>query len=298
MPKSKIISWNINGLKSWSETEGVFDFLKEQNPDIFCIQETRSSVDKIENEYNNICSEFPFQYYHFGERKGYSGTAIFSKIKPVNIVFGILNSDSEKVGNEGRVITLEFEDFFIINVYTPNSKFNTQISSATRLDYRINIWDKAFRLHLEKLKKSGKEIIVCGDMNVMERDIDLQNYDFYFKENPGFKEKVLQERNSFLSFLELGLIDIYRKLYPDKIAFSWVGPPALHLPSNRLDYFLVSKKIEEKTEDVKIISNQDGSDHFPISLTLNQKLSEKVCDDGDYEKILFPKKEEIQNSLF
>ncbi len=298
MTKSKIISWNINGLKSWSETEGIFDFLKTQNPDIFCVQETRSSIDKVKLKYDNICSEFPFHYYHFGERKGYSGTAIFSKIKPNNIIFGIKNSEGENIDKEGRAITLEFDNLFLVNVYTPNSKFNIQISSANRLDYRINIWDKAFQLHLKKIKETGKELVVCGDMNVMERDIDLQNYKFYFKENPGFREKVLKERKSFFRFIDLGLVDIYRKLYPEKIAFSWIGPPALHLPSNRLDYFLISSKTEDLVEDTKIIADQNGSDHFPISLILKEQLFDRVDNQNDIEKTFFPKKKEIQNSLF
>ncbi|MBU1046610.1 exodeoxyribonuclease III [Patescibacteria group bacterium] len=298
MSESKIISWNINGLKSWSETEGVFDFLKKENPDIFCIQETRTSVDKLESEYNNICPEFPFQYYHFGERKGYSGTAIFSKIRPLNIIFGIENSEGEMIDKEGRVITLEYDSFFIINVYTPNSKYNVQTSGADRLDYRVNVWDTSFLNHLKSLKEKEKEIIVCGDMNVLERDIDLQNYEFYFRENPGFRDKVLKERKSFFRFLGLGLVDIYRKLYPDKIAFSWVGPLALSLPSTRLDYFLLSPKIEETTEDVKIINKQNGSDHFPISLILDKKLTKNICIEGESEKICFPAKNEIQNSLF
>ncbi|MBU1558014.1 exodeoxyribonuclease III [Patescibacteria group bacterium] len=293
MIESKIISWNINGIKSWSETDEVFDFIKNQNIDILCVQETRSSEDKIRSEYGDFCSEFPFHYYHFGERKGYSGTAIFSKIKPINVNFGILNSEGENLDNEGRVITLEFEEFFIVNVYTPNSKMD-----FSRLDYRINIWDKTFRLHLKEIQKKGKELIVCGDMNVLERDIDIQNHDFYFKNREGFRNKVLEERKSFFSFLELGLVDIYRKLYPNKIIFSWVGPPALQLPSERLDYFLLSKKIENSVKDVEILSNQRGSDHLPICLSLNLKLLKDIDNEGSCEKVFFPKKELNQTSLF
>ena len=135
-------------------------------------------------------------------------------------------------------------------------------------------------------------------MNVLERDIDLQNYEFYFKENPSFKEKVLVERESFKKFFKLGLVDIFRKFYPEKIIFSWVGPPALHLPSTRLDYFLISSKIENLVEDINIINNQNGSDHFPISLILNKILSENIDNENESEKIFFPEKIEIQNSLF
>lgn len=284
----KIISWNINGIKSWSETSNVFDFLEKENIDILCVQEIKTSEEKVKSLFSNILEEFNFHYYHFAEKKGYSGTAIFSKYKPKKIDFGLKNNNSENIDTEGRMITLEFENFFLVNVYTPNSKID-----FSRLDYRVNIWDSAFLEHLKRLKEK-KEVVVCGDMNVLERDIDLQNYTYYFK-NDDFREKILKERKSFERYINSGFEDIYRMFYPEKVIFSWVGPVALSLPSTRLDYFLLTKKIKKKVQSVEIINNQKGSDHFPISLEINFNNLKK---ENLREKIFFPEGEVFQESLF
>ena len=310
----KIISWNINGIASWSKNDESLNFLKKENPDIFCIQEIKSSQDKFDfddidfiaskfpkessENIKKFLSQYPYQYYYFAEKKGYSGVGVFSRIKPQNVFFGLKDEKDEDIDKEGRLIVLEFEKMFLVNVYTPNSKID-----FSRIDYRINVWDKNFKRYLSELKNK-KNIIVCGDMNVLALDIDLQNYNFYFK-NSKFREKILKERESFETFLNLGLVDIYRKKFPEKIIFSWTAPIALQLPSTRLDYFLIDKKIENNVDEVEIVNNfelQKSSDHFPILLKIKDIINEETnFNVNDKEKIIFPKNENeelFQDSLF
>ncbi len=298
----KIISWNINGLKSWSDDNNVFDFLEKENPDILYLQEIKTSQIKInsENEINKnfspnlekILKLFPYQYFYFADKKGYSGTAILSKIKPKKVDFGLKNKEKENFDKEGRVIIAEFENLSVVNVYTPNSKID-----FSRLKYRINTWDENF-LNLLKELKEKKEVLVCGDMNVLACDIDLQNYNFYFK-NSEFKNKIFEERKSFKRFLDSGFEDIYRKFYPEKIAFTWAGPQALQLPKTRLDYFLGTKEIVKNSMKTNIFQEK-GSDHFPISLEINDNifLDNELKIKNEKEKIIFPEIKEENNDEY
>lgn len=275
----KILSWNVNGLKSWIKNVEVFEFLGEQNFDIVCLQETRISQEKLfEIE---ILAEFSFHFYHFAEKAGYSGTAIFSKQKPINYQFGLQDIDQE-----GRVITLEFPDFFLVNVYTPNSKID-----LSRLDYRKNVWDINFLKHIKKLN-TKKEVIICGDLNVLGSDLDLQDYKFYL-EDVNFQKKIAGERAGFKNMLDVGFVDTFRNLYPKEKKFSWIAHPKLRLPYTRLDYFLLSENWIKKIIDSKI-EKCIGSDHLPIALELKEDF---VREKNDLvEKVLFP--EPQQPSLF
>lgn len=278
----KIISWNINGINSWKENKEVFSFLEKHNPDIFCVQEIKTSQEKLPN----ILKNFPFHFYHFAEKSGYSGTAIFSKQKPISHSFGL-----EKIDNEGRVITLEFTDFFLVNVYTPNSK-----NDLSRLDYRKNVWDKIFSNHLKNLILTKKEIIVCGDLNVTASDLDIQHAELYLAENFNYRKKVLEERIGFENFLNLGLVDVFRNLYPEKKTYSWILNPALKgLPhaNTRLDYFLISQNLMKNVIDSSI-EKCCGSDHLPIILEIQKDFKKEEKDFP--EKIFFPENEQI--SLF
>lgn len=273
----KIISWNINGINSWKENLEVFDFLDEQDLDVFCVQEIKTSQEKLPNLLNN----FSFHFYHFAEKAGYSGTAIFSKQKPISHCFGL-----DEIDKEGRVITLEFSKFFLVNVYTPNSK-----NDLSRLDYRKNVWDKTFLNYVQKLS-SEKDVIICGDLNVLASDLDLQHHEHY-KDNVIFQKKIIGERIGLQNILNLGFIDSFRKLYPNEIKYSWVSPPGLGLPGTRLDYFLVSESLMGNVIDSKI-ENCCGSDHLPIVLETEDEFAREEINFA--EKTFFPERE--QQSLF
>ncbi len=273
----KIISWNINGINSWKDNKEVFDFLEKNDSDIFCVQEIKTSHEKLPE----LLKEFPFHFYHFAEKNGYSGTAIFSKQKPISYTFGLENIDQD-----GRVITLEFADFFLVNVYTPNSKMD-----LSRLDYRKETWDVNFLKHLKNLS-TDKKVIVCGDLNVLGSDLDLQHYE-HFLEDFNLRKKVTNERIGLRNILDFGFVDSYRKLYPEEIKFSWISHPKLGFPCTRLDYFLVAESWMNKVIDSRIESCV-GSDHMPIVLEMKNKFVRQECD--LLEKTFFP--EAQQPSLF
>ncbi|MCK4636105.1 MAG: exodeoxyribonuclease III [Candidatus Moranbacteria bacterium] len=275
----KIISWNINGINSWKEKCDCFKFLEKHNPDIFCVQEIKTSHEKLPE----VLKEFPFHFYHFAEKNGYSGTAIFSKQKPISHNFGIENIDKE-----GRVITVEFSDFFLVNVYTPNSKMD-----LSRLDYRKEIWDVSFLKHLKNLSVD-KKVIVCGDLNVLGSDLDLQHHE-HFLENANFRKKVFGERIGLQNILDSGFVDSFRFLYPEKRKYSWLENFKLGLPHAdvRLDYFLVTENLINNVIDSKI-ENCVGSDHLPIILEIENEFVR--CKSDLLEKVFFP--EAQQPSLF
>lgn len=248
----KLISWNVNGLRACI-TKGFYDFFQQEDADIFCLGET-----KMQPEQAVIETPGYHQYWNSAVKKGYSGVAIFTKKEPLSVQYGL---GIEEHDQEGRVITLEFEDFFLVNVYTPNSK-----DGLLRLDYRMT-WEDAFRAHLNKLDES-KPVIVCGDMNVAHQEIDLKNPKTNHK-NPGFTD---EERAKMTELLASGFIDSFRTLYPDKTdAYSWWSYRARAREKNvgwRIDYFLTSARMKEQIEDAVIYDDILGSDHCPVGLIL------------------------------
>ena len=249
---TKLISWNVNGLRACIE-KGFLDFFKEVNADIFCIQECKLQEGQIQLQLEGY-----EQFWNYAVKKGYSGTAIFTKIKPIYSSYGIgtLEHDSE-----GRVITLEFEDYFLVNVYTPNSKRELE-----RLDYRMK-WEDDFRIYLKKLEEK-KPVIVCGDMNVAHNDIDLKNPKTN-RNNAGFTSK---ERAKFSELIEQGFIDTFRSIYPDKVdAYTWWSYMFKAREKNagwRIDYFCVSECLKDRIEAADIYAHVMGSDHCPVGLDI------------------------------
>ena len=251
---TKMISWNVNGIRA-ALTKGFMDFFNEVNADIFCIQETKCQVGQV-----NIEIEGVYQYFNQADKKGYSGTAVFTRIKPLNVTYGLGISEHDK---EGRVITLEFEDYYLVNVYTPNSKRELE-----RLDYRMK-WEDDFRHYLKKLEEK-KNVVVCGDLNVAHKEIDLKNPKTNRK-NAGFTD---EERNKFTELLlNSGFIDTYRYLHPDtENVYSWWSYRFNARKNNagwRIDYFLVSEGLKNKIKKAEIHTNVLGSDHCPIELVLD-----------------------------
>ena len=261
----KIISWNVNGLRSHLKKIYLDELLINEDPDIFCMTETKLNNLKninVENLIKEKYNQYKYIYFHNSKDKtGYSGSSIFSKKKPLNIIYG-LDYNNNDIDNEGRVITIEFKKYYIINVYTPNSG-----EALNRLEWRIKIWDIYFKNYINKLQQT-KSVIICGDLNVANNEIDIKNPKNNLK-SAGF---TIEERNSFkLLLTECELLDIYRKLYPDKIEYTYWSYKQKCRYKNigwRIDYFLISKNIEDKVEDISILTNILGSDHAPIKLII------------------------------
>ena len=249
----KLISWNVNGIRA-CVTKGFKESFEELDADIFCIQETKCQPDQIDLDFEGYKS-----YWNSAEKKGYSGTAVFTKINPLNVKYGIGIGEHDK---EGRVITLEFQDFYLVNVYTPNSKRGLE-----RLDYRM-VWEDEMRKYLLKLNET-KPVIMCGDLNVAHKEIDLKNPNSNHH-NAGFTD---EERAKMTDLLEAGFTDTFRYLYPKQEGiYSWWSY-MFHARENnagwRIDYFITSKSIEEKIEEAKIHNEIFGSDHCPVELDIN-----------------------------
>lgn len=248
----KLISWNVNGLRACIG-KGFLDFFKEQDADIFCIQETKLQEGQIELELPGY-----FQYWNYAEKKGYSGTAIFTKKEPLSVFKGI---GIEEHDHEGRVITLEYDAFYMLTVYTPNSQ-----NELARLDYRMK-WEDDFLLYIKGLEKK-KPVIFCGDLNVAHKEIDLKNPKTNRK-NAGFTD---EEREKFTVLAKAGFTDTFRYFYPDKEGvYSWWSYRFSARAKNagwRIDYFLVSKSLENCLEDALIYTDILGSDHCPVGLVL------------------------------
>lgn len=246
----KLISWNVNGLRAVMN-KGFMDFFNNIDADIFCVQETKLQEGQID-----FSPEGYYAYWNSAVKKGYSGTAVFTKIKPINVTYGI---NIEEHDQEGRVITAEYEKFYLVNCYTPNSK-----RELTRLDYRMK-WEDDFRKYLKKLDKN-KPVILCGDLNVAHNEIDLKNPSTN-KHNAGFTN---EEREKMTQLLDSGFVDTFRTLYPDKKdIYSWWSYMFHAREKNagwRIDYFIVSEKIKEEIEDSKILTEIMGSDHCPVEL--------------------------------
>lgn len=251
----KLISWNVNGLRA-AMGKGFKDFFDEIDADVFCIQETKLQEGQIDFNPENYNA-----YWNSAIKKGYSGTAIFSKIKPENVTYGI---DIEEHDQEGRVITLEYKNFYLVNCYTPNSQ-----RELTRLEYRMK-WENDFREYLKRLR-SNKSVILCGDLNVAHNEIDLKN-PATNRHNAGF---TYEERNQMTNLLNSGFVDSFRYLYPDKKdCYSWWSYMFHAREKNagwRIDYFIVSNNIKEKIIDSKIHSEIFGSDHCPVELDIKLK---------------------------
>ena len=244
----KLISWNVNGIRA-AITKGFNDFFENVDADIFCIQETKMQPGQAKIEFKGYK-----QYWNSAEKKGYSGTAVFTKIEPIDVKYGIGIKEHD---NEGRVITLEFKEFFLVNCYTPNAKRELE-----RLDYRME-WEDAFRKYLKKLDKK-KPVIVCGDLNVAHKEIDLKNP----KTNVGNAGFTDEERGKMTELLESGFTDTYRYLYPEKEnSYTWWSYMFHAREKNvgwRIDYFIVSDSVKDKIKEAKIYDNIYGSDHCPI----------------------------------
>ena len=248
----KLISWNVNGIRACL-TKGFEEVFKKMDADIFCLQETKCQPDQINIEFQGYTS-----YWNSAEKKGYSGTAIFTKQRPINVTYGIGIEEHDK---EGRVITLEFEKFYMVDIYTPNSKRELE-----RLEYR-QIWEDEIRKYLLKLNET-KPVIMCGDLNVAHKEIDLKNPKTN-RHNAGFTD---EERNKMTELLDSGFTDTFRYLYPEKEnAYSWWSYMGHAREKNvgwRIDYFIVSKSIEKQIKEAKIYPEIMGSDHCPVGLEI------------------------------
>jgi exodeoxyribonuclease-3 len=248
----KLISWNVNGLRACMD-KGFMDFFDSVDADFFCLQEIKLQAGQI--DWNK---EGYYDYWNYAEKKGYSGTAIFTKHKPLSVSYGI---GIEEHDHEGRVITLEYENFYMITVYTPNSQ-----NELARLDYRMK-WEDDFKAYLDNLKKS-KPVIFCGDLNVAHEEIDLKNPKTNRK-NAGFTD---EERGKMTTILTDGYIDTFRYFYPDTTEiYSWWSYRFKAREKNagwRIDYFIVSDNLKDKLVDAKIHTDVFGSDHCPVELDI------------------------------
>ena len=248
----KLISWNVNGIRACVQ-KGFLDFFQEIDADIFCIQESKLQEGQLDLELDGY-----YQYWNYADKKGYSGTAVFTKQEPVSVRYGIGMDEHD---HEGRVITLEFADFYLVTVYTPNSQ-----DGLKRLDYRMQ-WETDFLAYLKKLENK-KGVIFCGDLNVAHQEIDLKNPKTNRK-NAGFTD---EERAKFGEVLKAGFIDTFRYFYPDREnIYSWWSYRFRAREKNagwRIDYFCVSECLKERLEDAKILTDVFGSDHCPVELDL------------------------------
>jgi exodeoxyribonuclease-3 len=260
----KIIAWNVNGLRSLLKTDYLKELVKNQKPDILCLGETKLSCpyDNIETEIKETFPQFKFRYWSPCKiRGGYSGTAILCKKEPTNIIYGMSYKGGE-IDNEGRVISIEFKNYWLVHVYTPNSG-----QELARLEYRTKEWDRAFEKHINMLQTTN-QVIVCGDLNVAHTEIDLKNP----KANLKTAGYTVEERESFNKILETTqLVDCFRKLHPETIKYSYWSYRFNSRTKNigwRIDYFLVTEKLLKKIKKCDILEEILGSDHAPIILQL------------------------------
>ena len=247
----KLVSWNVNGVRAVYQ-KGFKEIFNNFNADIFCIQETKMQEGQLD-----LTMEGYHVYLNSAERKGYSGTAVWTKIKPISVSKGIGIEEHDK---EGRVLTLEYNEFYLVNVYTPNSKRELE-----RLDYRV-IWENEFRKYLKNLEKN-KPVILCGDLNVAHKELDVKN-DKSNRNSAGFTD---EERREFQNLLNENFVDTFRVFYPDKEKFSWWSYFGKAREKNvgwRIDYFVVSEVLKDKLKDAEIHDQVFGSDHCPVSIDI------------------------------
>lgn len=252
----KFISWNVNGLRAVLK-KGFLENFTRLDADVFCLQEIKMQKDQLD-----LPLEGYHQFYNYAEKKGYSGTALFSKEKPLSVTYGI---NKEEHDQEGRVITADFGSYFLVTVYTPNAQ-----DGLKRLDYRMD-WENCFRSYLQELAKQ-KAVFVCGDLNVAHKEIDLEHPKAN-RQNPGFSD---EEREKFSTLLDTGFVDTYRHFYPDKAkAYSWWSYRSKARERNvgwRIDYFLCDQKGLISIKEAKIHDQIFGSDHCPVELVIDEKL--------------------------
>ena len=249
----KFISWNVNGIRACKD-KGFLDFFFKEDADIFCLQETKMQEGQLELDLPGY-----LQYWNYAEKKGYSGTAIFTKLQPINVTYGMGIDEHD---HEGRIITLEYDNFFFITCYTPNSK-----QELERLDYRM-VWEDDFLAYINKLNEK-KPVVFCGDLNVAHEEIDLKNPKTNHH-NAGFTD---EERAKMTALLNAGYTDTFRFFYPDKTdIYSWWSYRFKAREKNagwRIDYFITSKSLNDKLKDAKIHTSVEGSDHCPVELDID-----------------------------
>ena len=247
----KIISWNVNGIRA-AIKKGFLDFVKKENPDVICLQETKAHPDQVDA----ILHDYEHHYWHSAQRKGYSGTAIFSKVEPISVLYG----DGPMEDDEGRVISLEFKDYYVVTVYTPNSKRELE-----RLDYRQE-WDANFLKFLKNLEKK-KPVVLCGDLNVAHKEIDLARP----KTNTQSAGFTPEERKGFDNLLNAGFIDTFREFNKEPENYTWWSYMFKSRDRNvgwRIDYFCISKILRKKLKKAFILPKVMGSDHCPVGIEI------------------------------
>lgn len=249
----KLVSWNVNGIRACVR-KGFLDYFHEIDADMFCLQETKLQAGQIELELDGY-----EQYWNYAEKKGYSGTAVFTKKKPLTVKYGVGEANKE---SEGRIITLEYEHFYLVNVYTPNAQ-----RDLARLSYRLT-WEENIQQYLKELDLK-KPVIYCGDLNVAHQEIDIRNA----KSNQGNSGFTIEEREKMSELLEAGFIDTYRYFYPDKEgAYTWWSYMNKVRERNigwRIDYFIVSERLRERLKKAEIHADVMGSDHCPVLLDID-----------------------------
>ncbi|MDA3855949.1 MAG: exodeoxyribonuclease III [Candidatus Woesearchaeota archaeon] len=261
MEQLKLVSWNVNGIRAIMKKD-FLDSIKEMNPDVFCLQETKAHPDQLEHELEVL--GYKYEYWNSAEKKGYSGTAIFSKLEPVNVSYGL---GIEEHDTEGRVITAEFEKFFLVTVYTPNSKRELE-----RLDYRYEKWDIDFLTHVKKLEQI-KPVIFCGDLNAAHKEIDIKNdkSNMTTKTKPGSAGFTDKEREGIDNIIAAGFIDTFRLFNPEKEQYTWWTYMFGARGNNvgwRIDYFFTSNLLKGNLTNAQIRDEVMGSDHCPVELEI------------------------------
>ena len=254
--RMRLISWNVNGLRA-CEGKGFSEVFKSLDADFFCLQETKMQAGQLDLQFEGYES-----YWNYADKKGYSGTAVFTRLKPLKVTYGIGIDEHD---HEGRVITLEMDTFFLVTVYVPNSQ-----DELKRLDYRMR-WEDVFLSYIKRLD-AIKPVIVCGDLNVAHKEIDLKNPKTN-RRNPGFTD---EEREKFSQWLDSGFTDTFRFLYPEQVTYSWWSYRFRAREKNtgwRIDYFVVSSRMNDQIADAKIHTEIMGSDHCPVELELQEKNS-------------------------
>ena len=250
----KFISWNVNGLRA-CEGKGFSDIFRQLDADFFCLQETKMQAGQLDLHFDGYES-----YWNYADKKGYSGTAIFTRRKPLNVTYGIGIDEHD---HEGRVITMEMDDFYLVTVYTPNSQ-----DELRRLDYRMR-WEHDFQAYLQQLDQQ-KPVIVCGDMNVAHQEMDLKNPKTN-RRNAGFTD---EEREKFTQLLGKGFVDTFRWKYPEQVTYSWWSYRFQARQKNagwRIDYFVTSERLKARIDDAIIHTEIYGSDHCPVELVLKEE---------------------------